>query len=300
MATELNDFTLVGAGSLGAVLGRSLVKLGMRLDQVVVRNRSSGQRLVDEIGYGEVVEIQNWKGTDSNLVILSISDDQLEKVSFKISGHGDWQGKTVLHTSGVHNKNVLDALAQKGAFIGSFHPLQTFLGTEDGSSFRGITIGIEGDPMGVEHARHLANGLLAEPVEILSENKSLYHASAVMAGNAAITLMSVSEEMWEKAAGAGSGFKEAMGPLIRTSIQNALTKSQYIALTGPIVRGDVGTLREHFEAIAKRLPHLLTLYGSIATESVHLAVRSGRLPADQAVALLDTISDHIVRDATSE
>ena len=70
MATELNDFTLVGAGSLGAVLGRSLVKLGMRLDQVVVRNRSSGQRLVDEIGYGEVVEIQNWKGTDSNLVIL--------------------------------------------------------------------------------------------------------------------------------------------------------------------------------------------------------------------------------------
>ncbi len=300
MHTLLSDFTLVGAGSLGTVLGRSLVKLGLRLDQIVVRQQQSAQKMLLELEQGKIVELKSWKGTDSPLVIIAILDDQLEDLSELLAKSGNWEGKTVLHTSGVHNNEVLRPFANKGAFTGSFHPLQTFVGTEERAAFRGITVGVEGDPTAVVTARQLADALLAEAVEISSENKSLYHAAAVLAGNAAITLLSVSEEIWEKAAGSRSGFTAAMGPLLKTSVQNSLVYGPSRALTGPIERGDVGTLKEHFVAIAARLPHLLALYGSIATETVHLAVRSGRLPADKAVELLDVISNYVLGEATSE
>ncbi|MDA1028974.1 MAG: DUF2520 domain-containing protein [Bacteroidetes bacterium] len=300
MRSALSDFTLVGSGALGAVLGRSLVRQGLRLNQLVVRRKQSAHKLIDELGQGEVVELKDWTGTDSNLVLIATLDDQVENVSNHLAQRGGWQNKVVLHTSGSLNKEALKSLADNGASVGSFHPLQSFVGTEDGTAFKGITIGVEGDPLAVETARQLADALLADAVEISSENKALYHASAVLAGNAAITLLSVSEELWEKAAGSGTGFSATMGPLLKTSVQNTLTYGPHAALTGPIERGDVGTLTMHFKAISTRLPHLLAFYGSVTTETIHLAVRSGRLSAEKAVELLDVISLYVVGEAASE
>jgi predicted short-subunit dehydrogenase-like oxidoreductase (DUF2520 family) len=290
---ELDDFTLVGAGSLGTVLCRSLNRIGMRLDQVVIRGAGSRGQVLQETGASSVVLIDEWSGPVSSLVLLAVPDDALSGVAERLSGQGEWAGKTVLHTSGVHNRSVLDAFARRGAFTGSFHPLQTFLGSEDVDAFRGITVGIEGDQEAVAVAKHLADDLLAEAIELSSERKSLYHAAAVLASNAATTLLSVSEEMWEHAAGTRDGFAGAMGPLIRQSMENALTIGPESALTGPIARGDRATLEAHFMAISAYMPHLLAMYGSVATETVHLAMRAGRLSAEQAVALLDVINDHI-------
>lgn len=300
MRSALSDFTLVGSGALGAVLARSLVRQGLRLNQLVVRRKESALRLMEELGQGEIVELKNWAGTEDRLVLIAILDDEVENVAKHLSQRGVWQNKVVLHTSGVLNKEALKPLADKGAFVGSFHPLQSFVGTEDGTVFKGITIGVEGDSVALETARQLADALLADYVEISSENKALYHASAVLAGNAAITLLSVAEELWEKAAGSGTGFSATMGPLLKSSIQNTLAFGPHAALTGPIERGDVGTLKTHFEAIANRLPHLLAFYGSITTETIHLAVRSGRLSAEKAVELLDVISLYVLGEATSE
>jgi len=290
---DLDDFTMVGAGSLGSVLCRSLTQIGLHLDQVVVRSPASGERIIQETGLGESVALEEWTGPVSSLFMLAVPDDALAAVSERLASQGEWKDRIVLHTSGVHNQEVLLPFAQKGAFTGSFHPLQTFLGTEDRSVFRGTTIGIEGGIEALSVAKHLADDLLADAVELSSERKALYHAAAVMAGNAAITLLSVSEEMWERAAGTRDGFAGAMGPLIRQSVENALSLGPNQALTGPIARGDVETLRIHFTAIVRLMPHLLALYGAIAIETVHLAMRSGGLSADQAVSLLDVINEYV-------
>jgi len=291
---------MVGAGSLGRVLCRSLVQIGMRLDQVVARSKASAQRIVQENKTGGAIEFSTLKRPESSLLLLCVPDDALATVSNRLARLGSWKGITVLHTSGVHNKDVLRSLSDQGAATGSFHPLQTFLGDEDRSAFHGITVGVEGDEVAVSYGKSLANSLLAEPLEVPSEGKGLYHAAAALASNAAVTLLAVSEEMWAASIGHSSNFLTALGPLVEQSVKNTLSKGPSAALTGPISRGDIGTVTAHLQAISKTMPHMKALYGSIATETVHLAMRSGRISAEVAVALLDVISDHLSGDDSIE
>ena len=292
---------MVGAGGLASVLCRSLVRLGMRLDVVAVRSLDSGKKLVAENKMGQAVSLIEWAQPVSSLVLLCVPDDAVEDVATEMASRGTWKGRTVLHTSGVHNKSVLRSLADQGASVGSFHPLQSFLGSESQQTFRGITIGVEGDPGAVQIGKELCNVLLAESLEIPSGAKPAYHAAAALASNAAVTLLSVAEEIWVASVGSSVNFGAALGPLIMQSVTNALEKGPSEALTGPISRGDVGTVTAHFKSIAATAPHFLALYGSMATETVHLAMRSGRLTAEQAVALLDVISENIaVSDSSDE
>ena len=87
-------------------------------------------------------------------------------------------------------------------------------------------------------------------------------------------------------------------PLTRQSVFNALEKGPESALTGPVVRGDVETIRRHLEALSDYASHLLPMYGAVLTETVHLAMRSGRLAPDSAVKLLDLVSEFLNREAS--
>ena len=119
-----------------------------------------------------------------------------------------------------------------------------------------------------------------------------------MAGNHAITMLSTAGDLWELAAGNRQSFVDSLGPLTRQSVFNALEKGPESALTGPVVRGDVETIRRHLEALSDYASHLLPMYGAVLTETVHLAMRSGRLAPDSAVKLLDLVSEFLNREAS--
>ena len=299
--TELDSFSMVGSGALGRALSRALSDLGLKLDRLVVRSPENAKAFIAELGSGELVEIGAIPVSQSKLSLwfICVPDDAISEVA-RVLATRDWSNTVFLHTSGALNADALGDLREAGAAVGSIHPLQTFTGSETVDAFRGVTIGIEGDDLALDIARMIVDTLAAQPVRVSSDRKTLYHAAAVLAGNAATTLMSISEEIWERAAGTRDGFSSSMGPLIQTSVENTLSKGPDASLTGPIVRGDVGTLRLHLEAITMFLPHLTSLYGSIATETVHLAMRSGRLKADRAVEMLDVINDHLVGPSTQE
>jgi predicted short-subunit dehydrogenase-like oxidoreductase (DUF2520 family) len=292
---------MVGSGALGKALCRALCGLGLKLDQLVSRSPESGQALINEVGSGTLVKLGALSDihTESDLWFICVPDDAIAQLA-EIMARGDWSDQVILHTSGAFNADVLGPLRVAGAAVGSWHPLQSFTGSETEDVFRGVTVGIEGDDRAVHMANMVVDTLAAQAVKVSSDRKALYHAAAALAGNAATTLMSISEEIWERAAGTRDGFVASMGPLIQTSVQNALEKGPETSLTGPIVRGDVGTLRAHLKAITIYLPHLTSLYGSIATETVHLAMRSGRLKADRAVEMLDVINDYLVGPSTLE
>lgn len=290
---ELDDFSVVGFGALGRALCRALPEIGLRLDFVFVRDPSRVAAISDETDAGVISRLFESDASVSSLLLICVPDDVLQGVAEGLAKRGDWRNVVVLHTSGVLAKDVLKPLEKMGASVGSFHPLQTFTGGESLIDFKAITIGIEGGEEVVAVGRHLANALMAQPIVLSSSKKALYHASAVLAGNAVTTLMSVAEEIWEQAAGTREGFSDSMGPLIRRSVENTLDMGPDAALSGPIARGDVGTLKRHLKAVSECVPHLISLYGSVAVETVHLAVRSGRISADQAVGLLDAISEHL-------
>lgn len=291
----LDSFSVVGSGAMARTLSHALLGIGVRCNQIVSRNQESAKALALELGAEGANRLQDLEFASTNLLILAVPDDALESVVLSLGEKAESDDIVILHTSGALDSQVLDPLSEKGAECGSFHPLQTFAASKKLTSagaqkkFKGVTIGIEGSEVACRMATHMADSLLANPVVIQSSNKALYHAAAVMAGNHAITLMAAAAELWEQATGSKQSFSEALGPLILQSISNTVKTSPEAALTGPVARGDKGTLVLHLEAIREHLSHLLPLYGAVATETVHLAMRSGRLSADQAVALLDAI-----------
>jgi len=304
-------FSVVGAGSLGASLCRALVEKGFQLDQLIARNEAVGHALLVQLKGGRLSTRPVWENLQPQTIFIAVPDDQIEGVAERIAAehgaakHGaakqggkdraSFKGITFLHTSGVHNRFALRALAERGASVGSFHPLQTFLGSETASTFQGITIGIEGDEKALEVANSFVNALAAQSVTVPSSKKTLYHAAAVLAGNAAITLMAISEEVWTQALGSQMSFREAMAPLVRASVENALIHTPAKGLTGPVSRGDVHSIERHLQAFSDNIPQLTAFYSVLTTETVHLATRSGKISTEKAVELLDLIHDHLSR-----
>ena len=292
---ELDAFSIVGTGAVGTALTRALLGIGCRLDHVVSRRRADAVRFRDEVARtGSVLSITDPDLSCSELLILAVPDDALRTVAEDLaSGNGDWAGSVVLHVSGALDSSVLSSVARLGAATGSFHPIQTF-GAESGPGvFEGITVGIEGSPRALAAAHALADGLLCQAVELDPDHKALYHAAAVVAGNYITTLLGVAQEMWDSAVDSEIPFTQALAPLARKSLENALEFGPGESLTGPVARGDVGTIERQMEALGRVAEHLLPLYGVLAVESVHMAVRSGRLSTDSAVPVLDAIHARI-------
>lgn len=290
----LDSFSVVGTGALARSLTRALIQLGMTCRAVFGRSQESLAEFRDLFKVERTALIGSEHLPLCDVVFIVISDDAIEDVASQLASQPMSQDQVVLHTSGVHASDVLGPLAEQGAIIGSFHPLQTFTGQEGKERFRGITIGVEGSDVALRTARHLADDLVASAVSIPSDRKALYHAAAVMAGNHAIAMLAVASDLWERATSDPQGGRDALGPLTRQSMENALDLGADAALTGPVVRGDIGTLERHLEALQTYADHLLPMYAAVVTETVHLAMRSGRLSTDRAVEMLDVVAGSVV------
>ena len=289
----LDSFSVVGTGALARSLTRSLVQHGMTCHAILGRDQGAAAALGAAFNAGNTGEIGIIPLPACDVVFIVVSDDALEDVATRLAGDPVMDGQIILHTSGVHTAAVLDQLTRKGAHCGSFHPLQTFTGEEGKERFSGITIGVEGAPKAVEASGRLADDLLATAVVIPSERKALYHAAAVMAGNHAIAMLATASDLWERATSDPQGGRDALGPLTRQSVINALEIGPEAALTGPVVRGDLGTLRHHLQALKIHAEHLLPMYAAVVTETVHLAMRSGRLSTERAVEMLDVVASEM-------
>ena len=291
---ELDSFSLVGPGKLGTALAASLVSVGCRLDYVVARRRGHAAALCKELAAGTVVSVTDPLLARASLIFVTVPDDALSRVAADMAeAKADWSGTIVLHASGALDSSVLAPLRELGARCGSMHPMQTFTRQARRDRFRNITMGIEGDAEALPAAQAVADALGAQTVHVSADRKALYHAAAVLAGNYVITLLGVAEEIWEEAVDAGVPFTEALAPLARESLENAITHGPGEALTGPVSRGDVGTVRRQMDALDASAGHLLPLYGVLAVESVHMAVRAGRMAAEDAVPMLDAIHARI-------
>ena len=289
---------MVGAGALAEALVRSLTDLGMTCRGVFARRLEKAQMLADSLGVSTSGRVEQAASTASDLLLIVVTDEAVSEVASIIGRQDVVLPVIALHTCGIHDYRVLEPLAGRGVETGSFHPLQTFTGPEDKTAFRGITIGMDGSARALGAAQHLAVELLAVSVSIDPQKRALYHAAAVMAGNHAITILSTAGDLWELAAGNRQSFVDSLGPLTRQSVFNALEKGPESALTGPVVRGDVETIRRHLEALSDYASHLLPMYGAVLTETVHLAMCSGRLAPDSAVKLLDLVSEFLNREAS--
>ena len=279
---------VVGAGRVGAVLAAALRAAGHDVVAAAGESDASRSRIANLLP-----GVPNTKPSDaarrSDLLLLTVPDDMLPNVVAMLSASGAIHaGQVVAHTSGRHGLAVLAPAAEVGARTIALHPAMTFTGTEvDLPRLEGCVFGVTAPTA----ERALAEQLVAEVggrvMWVAEELRTVYHAGLAHGANHLVTL--VSEAMELLAAAGAEDPAATLRPLLTAALDNALAEGD-AALTGPIVRGDVETVRAHLDDIEATAPHTLPSYVAMARATLDRVVTDGRvLPirAARIAALLD-------------
>ena len=277
---------VVGAGAMARALGLRLADAGHPVRAVVARTERSARRLAEVLGAPTATD-RPGDVPDVPLVVVAVPDDQIAEVADALSrAPRPWAGAVVAHTSGAAPAALLEPLRAQGARTLSFHPLQSVTPDADGSRLDGVTVGVEGEPPGVAAGIELAVGLGLRYVVVPADAKPRYHLAAAMASNLLVTLVGMVQEVLASIDVDRAQATAMLEPLVRGTLDTLARTSPEEALTGPVARGDLGTLRAHGLALRKDLPHLVPAYAALSVETVRLAVRAGTLAPDRAEDVL--------------
>jgi len=283
-------YVIVGAGTVGSSLAAALAARGARVAAVASRRLSSARQAADLAGAPVATTEPAEAARQGDVVVLSVPDDAIAAVCQQVAaGGGFGHGDVAMHLSGALGSQALDAARARGAAALAFHPIQTFARV-DPTRFEGIACALEGDPEAMALGTELATWLGARPVAVRAEDKALYHAALCIACNYAATLADAAAGLLEQA-GFGDQALDALLPLLRGTTDNLARVGTPRALTGPVSRGDLATLRRHLAALEASAPELLPLYRAAGIRTIDLALRKGTLSDPQANAMRELLHD---------
>ena len=270
----------VGAGKVGGAMALALSRSGYPVAAVASRSRSSAETLAALAPGSAVCDSPQEAADLSDVVFVTTPDDAIGPVASAIR----WRpGQGVVHCSGAASLDVLDAAAAQGALPGALHPLQAVSSAQEGAdSFPGTTFGIEGAPAMGEYLAQVARDVGGVPVFLNPQDKAMYHLSGVLMGNLLTSLGAVAAELWETFGFTREDGVRALAPMMRQVSTNLSASGLPDALAGPYVRGDVGTVRKHLDALSAHAPQYLPLYRELALACLPFAQERG--PLDEATA----------------
>jgi predicted short-subunit dehydrogenase-like oxidoreductase (DUF2520 family) len=285
MANGSNDLDkiklgIIGAGTVGTALAARLHLKGYQIAAVASRSLSSAQRLVKAVGDGQVCERPQTVADLSDLVFITTPDDAIPAVVNTVQWHA---GQAVVHCSGADSLDVLEPARIVGARVGSFHPLQTFASIQKAiENLPGSTFALEGESDLLESLKALAEALEGHWIKLGSGDKAAYHAAAVMTSNYLVTLVKLATDLWQSFGVPRDEAVRALLPLLRGTLNNLENLSVPNALTGPIARGDVGTVQIHLNTLHNSAPAILPVYCELGLQTLPLAVAKGKINPVQA------------------
>lgn len=281
------SFAIVGCGKVGKVLGKFLTAAGYKAAGFASRSLRSARQAADLACSGHC-RVAPWEVTrQAGIVFITTPDGAIQESCDSISRNNGFADQAVvLHCSGALPSTILSTAKAGGAYTGSMHPLQSFSSADyDLNPFQGIIVAVEGDNQAVQAAKAIASDLGATTVSLLTEAKTLYHASAVVASNYLVTLLYLAFRLINAAGITGQDAFLVLKPLIDGTLANIKKIGIPEALTGPIDRGDVQTVARHVKEISAKNPELLALYKTLGLHTIAIAEAKGTLSASAAEQL---------------
>ncbi len=234
-----------------------------------------------------VTDVMSQVPVHTTFIILAVPDDAIEQVAGKLLREAPLGESTVIvHTSGAYSSDVLAPLRDKKAAVASMHPIQTFTGAaNDWASVAGTYFGLEGDPAAVTRAQAMLSRIGSKFVLVPKEHKTVYHLACVFSSNYVVALCRASVELLQKA-----GFDEEqalrmLAPLLKNTAHNLARAGIQDSLTGPISRGDAGTVEKHLALLENAAPHLNHAYAELAYLLLHDASSRELIGPDAAKKL---------------
>ena len=285
---------IIGLGKAGTAMGYLLRRAGYPIVAVAVRSGTSLQERHRYTG-GQVFAAADCAKAASlaSCILITTPDDNIAAVCRLIAqGEGFQPGDKVIHMSGAGGLDLLQAARDAGALTACIHPLQSFADVE------GAIVNIPASTFGITAidrlrpwAEQLVRTLGGHPFTVSEESKPLYHAAACMASNYLTTLMHMVEETYHSIGLTGEEAFHAFWPLVLGTLRNIENKGTVGALTGPISRGDAGTIGQHLTLLRQKLPGYLEAYRELGLKTVELALQKGTLSPNQARQIINTLKE---------
>ncbi|SIN24935.1 Rossmann-like and DUF2520 domain-containing protein [Micromonospora cremea] len=290
VTSRLLTVGVIGAGRVGAVLGAALAAAGHRVVAVAGGSGASRARLallLPEVPRRPVAAVAH---AAADLLLIAVPDDALAGVVADLADRGALRpGQVVAHTSGAHGLAVLAPAAAVGARPLALHPAMTFTGTPDDlTRLAGISYGVTAPAELRPLAARLVADLGGVPEWVGEADRPLYHAALAHGANHLVTLVN---EATDRLRDAGVARPEkVLAPLLRAALENALRLGDD-ALTGPVSRGDAGTVQRHLARLAATAPESVPAYLALARRTADRAIAAGRLRPVDAQSLLGVLAD---------
>ncbi len=255
------SLAIIGAGRVGRALGRRLRELGWKIAAVVTRSEPTARKATRYIGGGHAHAVISRRVLAAHVTLITVPDAAVEKVARELAriGAEELRGKIVLHTSGALGSNVLEAVRECGAAVGSMHPLQTFSGVGV-PPLEGRVFAIEGDAGAMRMARQIVRALGGTPVHLESPKKPLYHAAGALAAGHMLALMEAATQMMMETGMNRREAVRALLPLTRQVLENFERLGPRAAWTGPLSRRDFGVVALHAAALRELPDEFLEAY----------------------------------------
>ena len=279
------NVAIIGLGRAGTAIGCLLRQAGYPIVAVAGRSPAS---LRDRIRYtggrAFTADADDEAASLATCIFITTPDDSIAPVCREIAQKGGFKpGDKVIHMSGAGGLDLLEPARKAGAMVACIHPIQSFADVE--GAIRNIplsTFGITADEGLRDWSAALVRELGGIPFEVPEAIKPLYHAAACMASNYLATLIHTVEEIYLSLGLSRDEAIRAFWPLVGGTLKNIETKGSVQALTGPISRGDAGTIEHHIRVFRETLPDYLPVYCALGLLTVELAMKRNALSQEAA------------------
>lgn len=258
---------VIGAGRVGTALAVSLSSVGYSIVAVYSRTSEHAAALVERVG-SSTAAMPAAVIAVADLTLLTVSDDDIESVASAAAEELTTPlttPKAVVHTSGIHTRAVLAALSARGLMTGSLHPALPVATSLTSEQFEEAAFALEADEsLLFDWLEQIVSTLHARAFRLEADQKALYHTALVMASNYTVSLYAFAEHLLTTVGLSKADADNILSALLQATVDNLQKQGIPDALTGPLVRGDTGTLRQHLRALQQVAPEGVKAYHTLA------------------------------------
>ena len=276
---------IVGPGRLGRALTLELKRARYTICEIVSRKSAASKKNARELARKVEAHATTPDNAqlDAELVWFCVPDREIAAASRQFASIVNWKRKIALHSSGALLSDELTPLRRRGATVASVHPMMTFV---RGSmpSLKDVPFAVEGDATAVRQARRIVRDLGGGAFTIRKQQKTVYHAWGAFASPLLVAALVTAEQLARKAGLSAVEARKKMLPIVRQTIANYAALGPADAFSGPIVRGDTETVRQHLR-ILEKTPEARDVYLALARAALRYLPAQNRAKLKRALEL---------------
>jgi predicted short-subunit dehydrogenase-like oxidoreductase (DUF2520 family) len=285
--SKKDKLIIIGSGKISHSLVPALLEANYQIDAIINRNRDKAEIFASKFNIKKYSDKFDGLNIKRGIFILAVPDNQIRKTAELLSTFNlDFINSLFIHLSGSQNISLLKSIQNQGGFTASLHLMQTFP-SQKRKDLKNFFSAIETTSDDVsDFLFKLSRNLKLFPYRLTSKNKSAYHLAGVYASNFINALMFESQQLFDSLNVKEYTFKDIFIPIVLSTIKNIGNSSPADALSGPVERGDLDTIKMHIKEIrriSRDNTELLQSYVSLSLILIEACVvKFGNLSSQQS------------------